>query len=311
MADLDVVTNVIFNCPESDCNRKYKNEHQIIHHLKNYHKILNPVKVEPIITSTLYKCNQCSKKYKTTVSLNKHIINCKNVESVHESAPINNLFYMCPELNCKRKYKVANKLTDHLLKDHSISDYVITSPVEVTQNNKDSIERNKNALKRQEIQSKLILEAENKRKIAELAKEQALKQYEEDVINKEKERLYQIQLDEKKKLEAEYNHLFEIKEAESKRLDQIKVDINKNLDSEYIETLKAEKMKLINNEIELEKERQESSTCSICMDNPNTTVMIPCGHQRYCYECADAVMKSSGLCPHCRSNVIFISKVII
>lgn len=45
---------------------------------------------------------------------------------------------------------------------------------------------------------------------------------------------------------------------------------------------------------------QKPEQCNICMDNPKSTVFVPCGH-RSCLECARSLTSSK--CPFCRSEI--------
>ena len=68
-------------------------------------------------------------------------------------------FYLCPEINCNRKYKTKNKLIDHLLQIHKIIAHEVGEPVEITKENKKNVENMKNNIKRVEQREFLIKEA--------------------------------------------------------------------------------------------------------------------------------------------------------
>jgi len=50
------------------------------------------------------------------------------------------------------------------------------------------------------------------------------------------------------------------------------------------------------------------SQCTVCMDAPADTVMIPCAHGGICYACAEALvrkhlLKGGAKCIHCRTTI--------
>ena len=51
-----------------------------------------------------------------------------------------------------------------------------------------------------------------------------------------------------------------------------------------------------------------SRECSICMDQPNTHVLVPCGHKCICGDCAELV-RVQGVCPICRAGLVWICEV--
>jgi hypothetical protein len=52
------------------------------------------------------------------------------------------------------------------------------------------------------------------------------------------------------------------------------------------------------------------SDCVICMDAEKTHILVPCGHQCVCHQCADVVL-GGGICPVCRGDVRSVVKVYI
>lgn len=47
----------------------------------------------------------------------------------------------------------------------------------------------------------------------------------------------------------------------------------------------------------------DATDCHICMNNPKTTVFVPCGHYYCCRECSDAIVQKSAKCPMCRRPI--------
>lgn len=83
------------------------------------------------------------------------------------------MFYICSELNCNRKYKTKNKLTDHLLMIHNVVNAEISDPVEITKDNRKQIKERKNEDKKEEQRQLLIKEIETKKQIELIAKQEA------------------------------------------------------------------------------------------------------------------------------------------
>jgi hypothetical protein len=50
--------------------------------------------------------------------------------------------------------------------------------------------------------------------------------------------------------------------------------------------------------------------CCICMNGPRDTVLVPCGHKMFCYNCVKEQCEvKKGNCPICKSNVATFVKV--
>ena len=50
-------------------------------------------------------------------------------------------------------------------------------------------------------------------------------------------------------------------------------------------------------------EQEASEECVICMDQQNSHIMVPCGHQCVCQSCADRITEDGETCPICRAAV--------
>ena len=48
--------------------------------------------------------------------------------------------------------------------------------------------------------------------------------------------------------------------------------------------------------------------CSVCMDQTNTHVLVPCGHKCVCSDCAELV-RLQGACPICRTAIVWVCEV--
>ena len=47
----------------------------------------------------------------------------------------------------------------------------------------------------------------------------------------------------------------------------------------------------------------ETPDCAICFESKRDFLFIPCGHRGFCEICADELLRTSSLCPFCRSSV--------
>ena len=106
-------------------------------------------------------------------------------------------FYLCPELNCNRKYKTHDRIVIHLLDVHNVVLQDELTPVEVTKENIKK-ENDKNRINRiKEIE-------ENNKKANELAQKELIEKYKEIELK----RIHQVELELKiknDKLENEKN----------------------------------------------------------------------------------------------------------
>ena len=49
--------------------------------------------------------------------------------------------------------------------------------------------------------------------------------------------------------------------------------------------------------------------CKVCYEKPYDSVLFPCGHCQVCFICCLKLLKSSGLCPLCRTQVSEIDRI--
>lgn len=54
---------------------------------------------------------------------------------------------------------------------------------------------------------------------------------------------------------------------------------------------------------------QSERTCVICMNNPQTHLIIPCGHKCLCEKCSIEHLEKINICPICRQNVKKLQRV--
>lgn len=184
------------------------------------------------------------------------------------------LFYLCTENNCHRKYKTRNKLVQHLLKDHQVVDADIGEPIEITKENKNSIDKISDRKKKSDAQEKILRELEAKKKIEMDAKKIAEEEYK------------------KKKLD-------EYKMIEEQQL--LKIQLERELEEKHLSILES-----------IAKNIGDSITqCSICIQNPCDTAVVPCGHKFFCYECINSYLKTYAHrgCPICRGEMMFVTKI--
>lgn len=101
--------NLFYTCPENNCHKKYKKRERMDQHLVKDHGLNWAITNEPMEPIDI------SKKEK--------------VDS----------FYLCPTLNCNRKFKKKDRLEAHLLEYHKIIDAEISEPVRITKENKKQV----------------------------------------------------------------------------------------------------------------------------------------------------------------------------
>ncbi|XWV25427.1 putative E3 ubiquitin-protein ligase XBAT35-like [Tupanvirus deep ocean] len=185
-------------------------------------------------------------------------------------------FYLCTELNCNRKYVTKSKLLKHLLDAHEIikSENEITEPVEITKDNKKDIEANKNKTKQNEL-------------VEERLKE----------INRKK----QLELDAKAEAERELKEKYL---AQYKKIEQSKLELERKqieLDKKWLDIIAKVQERL----------KENSSECSLCVEEPADTACVPCGHKNFCRECIENYLKSyrSNGCPVCRQKIDSLIKI--
>jgi len=52
----------------------------------------------------------------------------------------------------------------------------------------------------------------------------------------------------------------------------------------------------------------QGKECSVCMDQPNSHVVVPCGHKCLCGSCA-GLIREQGICPMCRAPLVWVCEV--
>jgi predicted GIY-YIG superfamily endonuclease len=104
------------------------------------------------------------------------------------------------------------------------------------------------------------------------------------------------------RIEAEANAARLAKKHIQEKADQ-KAQHRKNL--KHIEALKAMAEKstaAYTARLESEvAQHTDETTCTVCLENPRSIVVMPCNHLCMCTECAKRVMTTSPLCPICRT----------
>ena len=56
----------------------------------------------------------------------------------------------------------------------------------------------------------------------------------------------------------------------------------------------------------------DEASCVVCLDEPKTHALVPCGHVCACEGCAkDKIMATDGLCPMCRTQSAQILQVYV
>ena len=198
-------------------------------------------------------------------------------------------FYLCLQENCNKKYKTKEKLVDHVLKIHKIivDDISTLKPVQITKDNKKSIENQRNIFLKAEKQNSERLEIERLRALEIAVKEHAEKNYLEQYKQEQIEYYKQLEL---------YKYRLE---TERYQYEQKVLETNQNY-LKIIETVQ-KRIKDVNN----------INECCICADNMADTAPIPCGHKNFCFTCLDNYRKnfSSNGCTVCKGKINDIIKI--
>lgn len=191
------------------------------------------------------------------------------------------LFYLCTELDCNRKYKTKDKLIKHLLENHKKINDNIIEPVLITDDNKKSVDKQKNETKKKEILEETMKEVRRLHEVEMQAKKEAEEKFKQEQIEKYK-------VIEQEKISQEETKL------------QHKSDLNK-LEASWIELQKNI----------LERCKENSEECSICFDHKADTAPVPCGHKYFCYDCINNYNKTYAQkgCPCCRKPITTILKI--
>jgi len=191
------------------------------------------------------------------------------------------LLYLCTL--CNRKYKTKEKLAGHYLSAHEriAATEDISEPVEITNENKARVDKQRvQALKQQQHLNK-IREIEEKQRLQQLAKQEAADRYKEEHV----ERYRQLELETLKQKEA-----------------QLRIEQQKH-------TLVAKWVALLE---QIQKNCLENpDDCCICFERPVDTAPIPCGHLNFCYVCIDGYrhqFRGKG-CPICKQRIQDVNKI--
>ena len=56
---------------------------------------------------------------------------------------------------------------------------------------------------------------------------------------------------------------------------------------------------------------ENDPACCVCFRNTQNAVFKPCGHGEICCACANAITRSTKICPLCRANVAYFARLMI
>lgn len=293
--------NLFYTCPENNCHKKYKKKERMEKHLEKDHGIVGPVVGEP-------------------VDITKNPINggsSEEIGSINRSnfrEPKLDLFYLCPVLNCNRKFKKKDRLETHLLENHKIIDAEIGEPVAMTKENKKQVEQNHNNKKRREYLERKKIELQEKKKLELEAKKIAEEEFMKNKINEykimEEQKLEKIKLEnEKMKIELEAQRIAE-EEFMKNKIEEYKIINEQEVKKIQLERELEEKYLALMETIAL-RIGKNIDECSICADKPCDTAVIPCGHKFFCYECINTYHQTYAHrgCPFCRNDIMCVAKI--
>jgi hypothetical protein len=196
-------------------------------------------------------------------------------------------FYLCDELNCKRKYKTKPKLIDHILSTHQriIEEGSIGEPVVITNETKKNIDDNH--------------QKQIKKHNKELKKAQIIKDLQE------KEELLRI-------AKEKSNELFKNEQIEMYRQLELKKITQQNQQIELEQKKQEIELKWVTLIAQIQQNYQNNTEdCCICFENPVNTAPTPCGHLNFCYTCIydySQQFKHKG-CPICKTPIKSVNKI--
>jgi hypothetical protein len=232
-----------------------------------------------------------------------------------------NLFFICPEINCNRKYKTKNKLIDHLLYIHKIIADEIGEAVEITKENKKNVEIMKDNIKRIKHRELLIKEAEEKKQLELIAKLEA-----EDLYKQQLEEKYKLVEEQKiKQQEKLINDKFNFNKSIEEQCIKMKHSFNE-INGPLINILKEEYslnptvLNEIINVLSKPKDKhnfieqaEKKPICSICLDADANAAIVPCGHSNFCHECISSyhIDNQNKVCPICRDEIMMVMKLYV
>jgi hypothetical protein len=90
----------------------------------------------------------------------------------------------------------------------------------------------------------------------------------------------------------------------------METDLNVMLASMECVPVLSEAVRAIRNRIDPPKE-DSAGDCVVCLCEPATHAMIPCGHRCVCEDCSEGLLRSRGACPICRACVDQIVKIYL
>jgi hypothetical protein len=178
------VNNQWHICSHLGCKRKYRSEERLLFHLNKDHNNTNEI-------PQFYPCTiqNCNKKYKSQERLNKHLDDHSKMNENHlnenhlnnrellRDSQISNLFYICPEFGCTKKFREKDRMIKHIMLDHKIADDVDLTQVQITKTNKKEIFKARDDKHRKALLEKTQLLKQEAEKTAKCEAEKEAKLY--------------------------------------------------------------------------------------------------------------------------------------
>ena len=182
-------------------------------------------------------------------------------------------FYLCTAPGCNRKYKTDKKWLQHMEKAHpDIQDPVLPELLDVKRHKRGGDS-------------------------SWCSPESQLGQANTAIRNSNAGLIHAAKLKRARQLRRQANDEIKIKEAAFIQLQKKLAEEKAALTTTRLREEK-EKNERFAKQQKLFKEHmnQDSSYCVVCMEEPRTVVLVPCGHAMFCKDCSFAV----NVCPICR-----------
>ena len=230
-------------------------------------------------------------------------VSLKNKKKVEDLKELLSKPWVSIPITEKKKQNIANSKKRTDLRS-AISDRKITETVE-----KISVLRNE-VSKLEENKEKIIRDGEKYRIEQEYKIKLKLKQDEEIMKQKHFEKELKLQRDEQI-MERKQKYLelkFEQKQSqlELKLEHDTEIMRQKKLKQDELEMKLEQSLIEVKHTYENITKIDSDTVCVICMNAPISTLMAPCGHLNFCYECA--IQMISKPCPICRKKVTHVMK---
>lgn len=282
-----------------------------------------------------YKCPHCKKKYKTAARLEKHIeeLHSRNSHTNNlqqHVAATTSVLYPCP--SCNRKYKRQEQLIEHRNRVHQTTQSATNSALcdesfsagineihhVVSQPNVEEVTPRfyscSSCNRKYKRQQNLIDHCQQHHQITQSLIQQSL-----SMIPQNAHIPIPVTMPPSPSLEDLFagspgQQIITQTSAPMLHLnenisDRINIPPsppsleNLQIDSVPTQMSHTRSIGISEDSISPELSESEYNICIICMDAPSEIAMIPCGHKKFCPNCAHKIKESTKTCPYCRQII--------